>query len=219
MIIIFLGPPGSGKGTQAKLLHQKLGGFYFEGGGVLRRKAEETNPLGRKIKEIIYQQGKLVPDNLMKKILEDWLAGKDIKKGIIFDGFPRSLGQYQILKEILLKKGEKINKVIFLKVSESVLVSRLSSRRVCPQCDLEFNLVTKPPKKDEICDFCGTKLIQRADDTPEVIKARLKTYFEKTQPTVGLAKKEGILEEVDGERKIEEIHQEILQSLGNTLKN
>jgi len=213
MIIIFLGPPGSGKGTQAKLLHQKLGGFYFEGGDVLRRKAEENNSLGKKIKEIIYQQGKLVPDNLMKKILEDWLAGKDIKKGIIFDGFPRSLGQYQILKEILLKKGEKINKVIFLKVSESVLVSRLSSRRVCPQCGLEFNLVTKPPKKDEVCDSCGTKLIQRADDTPEVIKARLKTYFEKTQTLIDLAKKEGILEEVDGERKIEEIHQEILRRI------
>jgi len=213
MIIIFLGPPGSGKGTQAKLLHQKLGGFYFEGGGVLRQKAEENSSLGRKIKEIIYQQGKLVPDNLMKKILKDWLADKDIKKGIIFDGFPRSLAQYQILKEILFKKGEKITKVIFLKVSEPVLVSRLSSRRICPKCGLEFNLITKPPKNDEICDSCGTKLIQRADDTPEVIKARLKTYFEKTQPLVDLAKKEKVLEEMDGERKIEEIHQEILERI------
>jgi len=213
MIIIFLGPPGSGKGTQAKLLHQKLGGFYFEGGDVLRRKAEENSPLGKKIKEIIYQQGKLVPDNLMKKILEDWLADKDIKKGIIFDGFPRSLEQYQILKEILFKKGEKITKVIFLKVSEPVLVSRLSSRRVCSKCGLEFNLITKPPKNDEVCDSCGTKLIQRADDTPEVIKARLKTYFEKTQPLVDLAKKEKVLEEMDGERKIEEIHQAILERI------
>jgi len=213
MIIIFLGPPGSGKGTQAKLLHQKLGGFYFEGGGVLRQNAEENSPLGKKIKEIIYRQGKLVPDNLMKKILEDWLAGKDIKKGIIFDGFPRSLAQYQILKEILFKKGEKITKVIFLKVSEPVLVSRLSSRRVCPKCGLEFNLITKPPKNDEICDSCGTKLIQRADDTPEVIKARLKTYFKKTQPLVDLAKKEKVLVEMDGERKIEEIHREILERI------
>jgi len=213
MIIIFLGPPGSGKGTQAKLLHQKLGGFYFEGGDVLRRKAEETNSLGKKIKEIIYQQGKLVSDKLMKKILEDWLGGKDIKKGIIFDGFPRNLIQYQILKEILSKNEEKITKVIFLKVSEPVLVSRLSSRRICPKCGLEFNLVTKPPKKDENCDSCGTKLVQRVDDTPEVIKARLKTYFEKTQPLVDLAKKEGILEEVDGERKIEEIQQEILRRI------
>jgi adenylate kinase len=213
MIIIFLGPPGSGKGTQAKLLHQKLGGFYFEGGDVLRRKAEENNPLGKKIKEIIYQQGKLVPDSLMKKILEDWLVGKDIKKGIIFDGFPRSLDQYQILKGILFNKGEKITKVIFLKVSEPVLVRRLSSRRVCPKCGLEFNLITKPPEKDEVCDSCGAKLIQRADDTPEVIKARLKTYFEKTQALVDLVKKEGILEEIDGERKIEEIHQEILRRI------
>jgi len=213
MIIIFLGPPGSGKGTQTKLLHQKLGGFYFEGGDVLRRKAEENNPLGKQIKEIIYQQGKLVPDRLMKKILEDWLVGKDIKKGIIFDGFPRSLAQYQDLKEILSKRGQKITKVIFLKVSEPVLISRLSSRRICPKCGLEFNLVTNPPKKDEVCDSCGTKLIQRADDAPEIIKARLKTYFEKTQPLVDLAKEEGILEEMDGERKIEEIHQEILRRI------
>jgi len=213
MIIIFLGPPGSGKGTQAKLLHQKLGGFYFEGGDVLRWKAKEDNSLGRKIKEIIYQQGKLVPNSLMKKILENWLTGKDIKKGIIFDGFPRSLAQYQILKKILFKKGEKITKIIFLKVSEPVLVSRLSSRRVCPKCGLEFNLVTNPPKKDEICDSCGTKLVQRADDTPQVIKARLKTYFEKTQTLVDLAKKERILEEIDGERKIEEIHKEILRRI------
>jgi len=213
MIIIFLGPPGSGKGTQAKLLHQKLGGFYFEGGDVLRRKAEENNSLGRKIKEVIYHQGRLVSDSLIKKILEDWLVGKDIKKGIIFDGFPRSLGQYRILKEILFKNGEKITKVIFLKVSEPVLVSRLSSRRICPKCGLEFNLVTNPPKKDETCDSCGAKLIQRADDAPEVIKARLNTYFEKTQPLVELTRKEGILEEIDGERKIEEIHREILRRI------
>lgn len=213
MIIIFLGPPGSGKGTQAKLLYQKLGGFYFEGGDVLRRKAEENNSLGKKIKEIIYQQGKLVPDNLMKKVIEDWLAGKDIKQGMIFDGFPRSLNQYQILKKILLKRGEKITKVIFLKVGESVLVSRLSSRRVCPKCGLEFNLITKLPKKDEVCDSCGVKLVQRPDDASEVIKARLKTYFEKTQPLVDLARKEGILEEIDGERKIEEIHREILRRI------
>jgi len=210
MIIVFLGPPGSGKGTQAKLLHQKIGGFYFEGGNILRKKAEENSALGREIKKIIYQKGKLVPDNLMKRILKEWLENKDISKGIIFDGFPRSVYQYQILKEILSKKKEKISKVIFLKVSELVLINRLSARRVCPKCGLEFNLVTKPPKKDEICDSCGTKLVQRADDTPEVIKKRIKTYFEKTQALVDLAREERVLEEIDGERKIEEIHQEIL---------
>jgi len=209
MIVVFLGPPGSGKGTQAKLLHQKRGGFYFEGGDVLRRRAKENTSLGKKIKGIIYQQGKLVPDALMKKILEDWLAGKDVKQGIIFDGFPRSLAQYQILKEILSKKVEKITKVIFLKVSESVLINRLLARRVCPKCGLEFNLVSKPPKKDETCDFCGIRVERRADDTPEVIKARLRTYFEKTQPLLDFLKKEGILEEVDGEGKIEKIHREI----------
>jgi adenylate kinase len=213
MIIIFLGPAGSGKGTQAKLLCQKISGFYFEAGSILRKKAEEDSPLGRKIKKIIYQEGGLVPDYLMEKIIKEWLGDKDISRGIVFDGFPRTLAQYRLLKKILLQKGEEISKVIFLRVSEPVIISRLSSRRVCPKCGLEFNLITKPPKQDEICDSCGAKLIKRADDKPEVIKERLKIYFEKTQPLVDLAAKEGVLEEVDGERKIEEIHQEILRRI------
>jgi len=213
MIIVFLGPPGSGKGTQAKLLYQKIGGFYFEGGDILREKAKESSLLGRKIKQIIYRKGGLVPDEVMSEILEDWLKNKDIKKGIIFDGFPRSLKQYQFLEELLAKGGEKITKVIFLKVGQQVVINRLSSRRICPKCDFEYNLVTRLPKKDEICDFCQVKLVQRADDTPKVIRARLKTYFKITQPIINLAREKGILVEVDGEKKIEEIHQEILEKL------
>ncbi|MGB9706696.1 MAG: adenylate kinase family protein [Microgenomates group bacterium] len=214
MIIVFLGPPGSGKGTQAKLLHQKIGGFYFEGGDILREKAKENSPLGRKIKEIIYQKGSLVPNGVMSEILEDWLENKDIEKGVIFDGFPRSLSQYHTLENLLAKRGEKITKVIFLAVRQKTVIARLSARRVCPKCDFEYNLITRPPKKDEVCDFCGTKLVQRADDTPNVIQARLKTYFEMTQPVINAARKQGILEEVDGEKKIEEIHREILERLG-----
>jgi len=213
MIIIFLGPPGSGKGTQAKILHQKLGGFYFEGGNILRKKAEENSSLGRKIKKIIYQKGKLVPDDLMEKILKEWFRGKDISRGVVLDGFPRNLSQYQMLKKVLSQKGEKINKVIFLRVSEAVVIKRLLARRVCPKCGLEFNLITKPPKKDEICDSCGTKLKRRADDTPEMIKARLHTYLEKTQPLLDFLKKEGVLEEIDGERRIEDIYQEISKKI------
>ena len=213
MIVIFLGAPGSGKGTQAKLLSQKIGGLYFEGGAVLRSKANENSSLGRKVKQIIYAEGKLVPDDIMVNILKEWFENKPINKGVVFDGFPRSLSQYKLLKDFLSQKKEKISKVIFLKVRESVVISRLSSRRVCPKCGLEFNLLTKPPLKDEICDFCGENLIKRPDDTPRLIKARLKTYLEKTKPFIDFVRKEGILEEVDGERGVEEIHQDILRRL------
>lgn len=213
MIIIFLGPPGSGKGTQAKLLHQKIGGIYFEGGEILREKAKEDSPLGRKIKKIIYTQGKLVPDSLMKKIFLEWLLKKNLKEGIIFDGFPRSLNQYQLLKRILKERGERITKVIFLRVREKTIIKRLSARRVCPECHFEYNLITKPPKEDEICDRCGKKLIRRLDDTPKVIKERLKIYYEVTQPLLKISQKEGILKEFDGEKRIEEIHQEIIKEL------
>jgi len=213
MIIVFLGPPGSGKGTQAKMLHQKIGGFYFEGGDILREKAKENSPVGEKIRKIIFEKGKLVPNRIMAEILEDWLKGRDIKKGIIFDGFPRNLSQYQILKNLLVKHGEKITKIIFLKVRQKTVISRLSARRICPKCDFEYNLITRPPKKDEICDFCGSKLVQRQDDTPKVIRERLNTYLKLTRPVIFAAKKEGVLEEINGEEEIPQIHKIILERL------
>lgn len=213
MIIIFLGAPGSGKGTQAKLLHQKIGGFYFEAGDILREKAKENSSLGRKIKKIIYQKGSLVSDEIMEKILTAWLEDKDWRKGIIFDGFPRTLSQYQLLEKLLAKRKEKITKVLFLKVKRETVIKRLSARRICPKCNFEYNLITRPPKNDQICDFCGSALIQRPDDNPQVIKSRLKTYLQITKEVVEAARKKGILEEIDGEKKIEEIHQEILERL------
>lgn len=211
MIIVFLGPPGSGKGTQAKLLSQKLDSFYFEAGKILRQLATKKTKLGREIDRIINQKGALVPDEIMSRVLKDFLKDKDLKRGIIFDGFPRSLNQYQILEKILEEKNLKIDKVFFLKVSEETIVFRLSQRRICPKCGFEYNLVTRPPKKDEICDFCQVKLIQRPDDNPKVIKARFQTFMKQTSPIIKLAKRQGILEELDGERKILEIHREILK--------
>lgn len=213
MIIVFLGPPGSGKGTQAKLLSQKLGSFYFEAGKILRQLATKKTKIGRKINKIINQKGALVPDEIMSWVLEDFLKDKNLKKGIIFDGFPRSLNQYQILKKNLEEKNLKIDKVFYLKTKEKTVVFRLSQRRICPKCGFEYNLVTRPPKKDEICDFCQIKLIQRTDDTPEVIRARFKTFKTQTTPIIKLARKQGILEELNGEEEILKIHKEILKRI------
>lgn len=213
MNIIIMGPAGSGKGSQAKLLVKKLNYQYFECGDVLREKSREKSPLGRKIDRIIHQKGELVPDEIMAKIVDNWLEKIDIRRGIIFDGFPRNLSQYRLLKKILAVRNLKIDRVISLKVSKEVSIQRLSKRRICPKCDLEYNLVTKPPKEDELCDQCRVKLIQRQDDTPRVIETRLAIYRKTTSRLVEFIHREGILEEIDGERPVEPIFAEILARL------
>ncbi len=213
MNLIIFGSPGSGKGTQAKLLVRKLNLEYFEAGSILRERAKENSLLGEKISLIINKKGALVPNILMKKILTKWLGEIDVKKGIIFDGFPRTLRQYKILKDLLNLKNLKIDKVIYLKLKPEVSLKRLLSRRICPNCKSEFNLLTKPPKKDELCDFCHIKLIRRQDDTPVLIKKRLENYYKEERPLIEEFKKEKILEEIDGGRPIEEIFQDILRRL------
>jgi len=213
MNIIFLGPPASGKGTQAELIAKELDLQYFEAGDVLREIAEEKTPLGQEIDRIMNQEGKLLPDQIMDQVAAQWLAKTKIKKGVVFDGYPRKLSQYPTLQKMLAEKGEKINKVIYLEVSEQTSIKRISSRRVCPQCDAEYNLLTKRPKENELCDQCQKKLIQREDDAPAVVKERLKTYYQLTQPLIGFIRKQGILIEVDGERPIKVIYQDVLNRL------
>lgn len=213
MNIIFLGPPGSGKGTQAKLVVKKLDFQYFESGDILREKARERDALGQEIDRLIHQEGKYVPDEMMVEIVTNWITKAKLEQGIVFDGFPRTLDQYQGLQKVLAEKESVIDQVIYLKVSEEESVRRLSARRICPRCDFEFNLVTKPPKKDELCDQCQKKLIQRQDDAPEIIKKRLETYYQLTKPLVEFVRQQGILVEVDGERSIEEIHQDIFERI------
>jgi adenylate kinase len=213
MNIVFLGPPGSGKGTQAKLVVKKFGFRYFESGDILREKAREKDALGQEIDRIIHREGKYVPDKMVVTIVTDWITKTKLEQGIVFDGFPRTLEQYQDLQRVLAERDSGIDLVIYLRVSEKETLRRLSARRICPRCDLEFNLVTKPPKNDELCDQCQAKLIQRQDDAPEIIKKRLKTYYQLTKPLIEFIRQQGILEEVDGERPIELIYQEILKRL------
>jgi len=210
MIILVMGPQASGKGTQAKLLVKKTNSAYFEAGDVLRAKAKEETPLGREINLTINQKGALVADELMEKIVREWLESVDFRRGVVFDGYPRNLIQFQSLEKLLKEKGQRINRVYLLKVDRAVSLKRLSARRVCPKCDLEYNLVSRPPKKGELCDDCGLKLSQRLDDKPEIIKKRLAIYRKMTKPLAIYLKKQGVLESVDGERSVEAIHQDIL---------
>lgn len=210
MNIILLGPQGSGKGTQAELLVDKYGYNYFEIGKILRSVAESNNPNAQMVKDFI-DKGQLVPDEYVRLIAWDFISKHDKSKGFVFDGYPRSVLQYDHLKDMLAKLGQKIDWVISLEISEAETVRRLSSRRTCSKCGRVYNLITNPPPKAG-CE-CGGELVQRKDDYPEAIKERLKIYQAQTQPVFEKASTEGIGLQIDGERPIDTIHQEIIAKL------
>ncbi|MFC1727546.1 adenylate kinase family protein [Patescibacteria group bacterium] len=214
MNILVMGPQGSGKGTQAKRLARKLDLAYFEAGDILREKAKEKTKLGKKIFRTIHQKGELVSDQIMEGIIKEWLSQKKPSQGFLFDGFPRNQPQYQFVEKILAEKKMKIDVAICLKITRETAIKRLSARRICSECDREYNLVTLPPKNDQLCDQCQIELKQRHDDSPKVIKKRLQIYDQLTSPLVDLFRQQGILEEVDGERPVEVIFQDILGRLG-----
>lgn len=213
MNLVLIGPQGSGKGTQAQLLVKKFNLVYFSPGEVLRDLVRKPIPLARKIDEIMNKLGKLIPDDLMLQIMDNFLVKKDLSKGILFDGYPRNLAQAKLLDNWLAKRDFNLNKVIYFHISRKESVRRLNSRLECPKCEAVFNILTKPPKKKQICDSCGAKLIRRVDDKPKAIKERLEIYQEETAPLIEFYRKRKILEEVDGEQPVEVIFADILGRL------
>lgn len=206
MNIIILGPPGSGKGTQARLLVDSLGLFYFESGKFLRELARKD----LRIAEII-NKGELIPEEEMTKYVTSYLEGKiPDTKNILFDGYPRFATQYRFLRRWLSSKDSKVDCVIMLKVSEKEIIRRLSARRRDKETGKIYNLITNSPPKS----VPESRLIHRKDDKPEVIKERLREYNENTLPMISFIEKEGILMEVDGERSIKEIFSDIMARLG-----
>uniref|UniRef100_A0A7V3ZTK3 Adenylate kinase n=2 Tax=candidate division WOR-3 bacterium TaxID=2052148 RepID=A0A7V3ZTK3_UNCW3 len=204
---IFIGPPGSGKGTQAKKLAEFLNYSFISTGDILREEVKRNTKIGKFAKEYM-EKGLLVPDDLMLKIIK-----KNLKKGIrfILDGFPRTIEQAKGLDEILKKKSLKIEKVFYLNVDEDEIIKRLSSRRVCPLCKRIYNLLVERPKNDEICDICNVKLILRDDDKEEVIKKRIEVYKKDTEKLISYYKDKLI--EIDGEGEPEKIFENIKNSL------
>ncbi|MEW6528083.1 MAG: adenylate kinase [Spirochaetota bacterium] len=185
MRIILLGAPGAGKGTIAKMLVEKYGIVQISTGDILRQAVKEGTPVGKKAAEYM-NTGKLVPDELIMDIIEERIARPDCANGFIFDGFPRTIPQAEALEKLFATKNMTIDAIINLEVPEDVVLKRLTSRRTCsnPDCQAIYNINTMPPKKDGICDKCGSKLVQRDDETEEAIKVRLSTYYEKTQPLI-----------------------------------
>lgn len=194
MNIIMLGAPGTGKGTTASILSEKLEIPQISTGDIFRANIKEGTELG-KLAESYISKGQLVPDEVTIKIVEDRLEQPDTKNGVILDGFPRTVIQAEKLKEILAKKGEKIDIVVNLETPEEEIIERIVNRRVCSnqQCKAVYNIVLHPPKVEGICDKCGSELITRKDDNIETVKSRLEQYFTATSPLVEYYEKEGTL--------------------------
>jgi adenylate kinase len=185
MRIILLGAPGAGKGTIAKMLVEQYGIVQISTGDILRQAVKEGTQVGKKAAEFM-NTGKLVPDEVIMDIIKERIARPDCAKGFIFDGFPRTIPQAEALEKLLAANNMTIDAIINLEVPEDVVLKRLTSRRTCsnPDCQAIYNIYTMPPKKEGICDKCGSKLVQRDDETEEAIKVRLATYYEKTQPLI-----------------------------------
>ncbi len=209
MNLVFLGPPGAGKGTQAKRLAREMGLKHISTGDILREAVKNQTPLGKKAKEFM-DRGELVPDELIVALIEEVMPPGG---GVILDGFPRTIAQAEALDKMLSKKGMKVDKVLLFEVSDDVVVERLSGRRVCPSCGAVYHIKFNPPKEDQICDRCGTKLIQREDDKEEVIRNRLDVYRKQTEPLIEYYKDKGILIKLDASKDIQEVYHELKKVL------
>ncbi|KUK83311.1 MAG: Adenylate kinase [Microgenomates bacterium 39_6] len=209
MNIILIGPPGSGKGTQAQKILADFPLNYFSAGDILRDLAKEDSALGKRVAWVM-SQGELVSDDLMAQIIEDFLAKN--KGSLIFDGYPRGLDQAVFLEKSLKNRGG-IDLVINLQVPEEVLIKRLSSRVICRDCGAVYNLITNPPQKAGICDSCGGALYQRDDEKPEAVKKRLAVFNQQTKPVIDFFKKRDCFFNIDGRQSIEKIYQIIKKKL------
>ncbi len=212
MNLIFLGPPGAGKGTQAKMVSSKYQIPHISTGDILREAVKEGSPLGVKAKSYM-DKGELVPDEVVIGIIEERLKAPDCKNGFILDGFPRTIPQAEALDEVLANLGIGIDHVINIEVFEDELVRRLSGRRVCKNCGANFHIIFDPPKKEGVCDKCGGELYQRDDDKEETVRNRLKVYSNQTAPLIDFYRKKGLLRSIEGVGGIDLIFNKIEEVL------
>jgi adenylate kinase len=211
MDIILIGPPGSGKGTQAKMIVDKYAVKHISTGDILRENVRNGTALGVEAKKYM-EAGKLVPDALLIDIIKDRLAKDDVKGGWMLDGFPRTMPQAEALDKILPALGQKINVVLNIDVPDAELVKRVTGRRMC-KCGATYHVTFNKPKVDGKCDACGGDLYQRADDTEETVKQRLNAYHAQTQPLIDYYSKKGLVATVLGVGDIKAIFGEVAKKL------
>ena len=209
MKLILLGAPGAGKGTQAEVLCRELQIPTISTGNILRAAIKNGTPTGMKAKAFM-DEGKLVPDDVIIGIITERVAEEDCKNGYILDGVPRTIAQAKALE----KAGIVFDDVVSIEISDEVIMERMSGRRVCEHCGASYHLVAVPPKQEGICDKCGGKLVQRRDDAPETVKARLEVYHKETEPLKAFYAQRGLLRSVENQPTVEETSQAILHVLG-----
>jgi adenylate kinase len=214
MNIILLGPPGSGKGTQAKRIEQAHGIVQLSTGDMLRATTDSDTEFGRRVKAIM-DSGQLVPDHIIIEMIDHRIVQPDCSRGFILDGFPRNVPQAQALDAMLAEHNLKLDHVILLEVDEAALIDRLSGRYTCVQCGASFHDRYNRPRRGGVCDVCsGTEFVRRADDRPEAVKARFEVYRAQTAPILPYYRDRGILRRVDGTGEIDAVAREIDRIVG-----
>ena len=211
MKLILLGAPGAGKGTQAEILCDKLGIPTISTGNILRAAVKDGTPMGQKAKSYM-DAGALVPDDVIVGIVKERLAQPDCANGFILDGMPRTIAQGEALEAM----GVEIDKVLNLLADDEMIMQRMSGRRVCEKCGASYHVVAIPPKVEGVCDVCGGPLVQRADDAPDTVRARLEVYHRETEPLKEFYAERGNLKEIFNQPTVEETTEKILAALGQT---
>lgn len=209
MKLILLGAPGAGKGTQAEILSKELQIPTISTGNILRAAIKNGTPTGLKAKSFM-DAGKLVPDEVIIGIITERLAEEDCSSGYILDGVPRTIAQAEALE----KAGITFDAVVSIEISDEAIMQRMSGRRVCEDCGASYHVVAVPPRKEGVCDSCGGRLVQRKDDKPETVQARLEVYHRETEPLKGFYEVRGVLKPVENASSVEETSRAILRVLG-----
>ena len=213
MRVVFLGPPGAGKGTQARELAREWGVPHVATGDMLRDAVTAKTPLGLAAKRYM-DQGALVPDGVIVDLMRERLDAPDASKGFIVDGFPRTIAQAEALGRVLADSGQELDTVIFFDVSEAELLRRLTGRRVCRRCQATYHMAAAPPTKVDVCDRCGGALYQREDDSEATVRKRLDVYARQTAPLLDYYRERGLLAPVCGEGPIDRIRQAVRDAAG-----
>jgi adenylate kinase len=215
--VVLLGPPGAGKGTQAKLLQDEFGACQISTGDILRKAVAEQTTLGKEASGYI-NRGALVPDDVIVNLVAERLKERDCKNGFILDGFPRTIPQAEGLDRILKNAGLSLNGVLSVQVPEKIIIERLAGRRTCRSCGALSHMVFNPPKKAGVCDRCGGELYQRDDDREETIANRLKVYEKQTAPLADYYRERGLLREIDGVGEVDDIRTRVTKALGDVVR-